>query len=172
MDTNDEHLSRTNEVTTPENKEKYSKLWTTVKAVNIIFCPNIGVWKNFSKWMLCVLTVKQKQCVDDSENCLKLFIWNEQDFFVSVCDNGWNMNPPLHSKSNQRLLEWKAVGERIPRWPKQKGSGKCLLGCTLYNTTDHLKKKIINSEYYTELMHQLRDEMKKKWSHMTKKMLL
>ena len=81
------------------------KVREIAKMVNIstgsastILNEKLGNKKVFSKWVLRLLTMTQKQQrVDGSESCLSLFTRNKQDFMLSVCDNGRNMDPSSHS---------------------------------------------------------------------------
>ena len=57
---------------------------------------HLSMRKLCSNWVQCLLTVDQKQHIDDSEHCLQLFQHNKKEFLYK-CDNGWNMDPPLHS---------------------------------------------------------------------------
>ncbi len=51
-----------------------------------------------SMWEPHLLTVNQRRRrVDDSEYCLELFQWNKR-LFVPICNNGWNLDPPLHAR--------------------------------------------------------------------------
>ncbi len=47
----------------------------------------------FSEWMPNLLTMEQKQQIDDSERCLALFTRDKQDFLHRFVKNGWNMDP-------------------------------------------------------------------------------
>ena len=74
-----------------------------------------------------LLTVDQKQRVDDSDRCLQQFQRNKKDFlrkYVTI-DETWIYHFTL--KSNRQSAEWTAVGESRPKGPKtQTSAGKVL----------------------------------------------
>ena len=67
------------------------------------------------KWVLRLLTVNQKQRVDDSERCLQLFQHNKKEFLYKyvTMDETWIQH--FTPKSNRQSAEWTAVGESCPK---------------------------------------------------------
>jgi len=90
---------------------------------------HLGMRKLYSKWVPCLLTVKQtkQQRIDDSERCLKLFKRNKKDFFMQyvTMDETWIHHYVPESK--RQSTEWKAKGEsRSKRSKTQQSAGKVM----------------------------------------------
>ena len=83
--------------------------------------------KLYSKWVLSLLTVDQKQRIDNSEHCLQLFQCNKKDFlhkYVTM-EETWIHHFTL--ESNLQSPESTAAGENHPKQPKiQTSAGKVL----------------------------------------------
>ena len=109
--TNDEGSGRLNLAVVPENTNKLYKLVLADRklksheiteelkisgSVFTILHEHLSMRKRCSKWIPRLLTVDQKQEHDDSECCLQPFQCNKKEF-LHKCDNGWNMDPLLHS---------------------------------------------------------------------------
>ncbi len=105
--TNDAECSYTNEAVTAGNIKKVLKIVMddpkvkvckiaemvniSIRSASTISHEKLGMKKVFSKWVLHLLTMEQKQHrINDSESCLTLFTFNKQDF------NERNMDPPFH----------------------------------------------------------------------------
>ena len=136
--------------------------------------------KLYSKWVLCLLSVDQKQqrVVDDSERCLQLFKHNKNEIlrkYVTM-DETWIHH--FTSESNWLSAEWTAAGESHPKWPKTLTSaGKVLVSVFLDAQgilfVDYLeKRRTTNSQYYLALIVRLKEEITKKRPQMTKKKVL
>ena len=94
-----------------------------------IFHEYLSMKKLCSQWVLCLLTVEQKQQrVDDSECCLQLFQRNEKEFlrkYVTIEETWVHHFTP---EWNQQSAEWTATGENRPKRPKmQTSAGKVLV---------------------------------------------
>ena len=66
-------------------------------SVFTILHEHLSMRKVCSKWVPHLLTVDQKQHVNNSQCCLQLFQQIKKEFLHKTFDNGWNMNLPLHS---------------------------------------------------------------------------
>ena len=64
-------------------------------SVFTILHEHLSMRKLCSKWVLCLLTIDQKQqCMNDSEHCLQLFQCNKKEF---LCKYVISRDPPLYS---------------------------------------------------------------------------
>ena len=132
--------------------------------------------KLYSKWVLRLLTVGQKQqCVDDSECCLQLFQHNKKEVlhkYVMMAET-WIHHFTL--ESNQQSAERTVAGESHPKQPKTQTLAGKLLASVFWDVQgilfiDYLeKKRIINSKYYIALLVHLKEEIAKKQPRMKKK---
>ena len=131
-----------------------------------ILLEHLSMRKLYSKWVLPLLTVDQKQQhIDNSDCCLQLFQWNKKEFLCKyvTMDETWIYYFTL--ESNWQSAEWTAAGESRPKQPKiQTSAGKVLASVfwdvqsILFN--DYLEKgRIINSWYYITLLVHLKEEI-------------
>ena len=136
---------------------------------------HLSMRKLCSKWAPCLLTVNQKQCVDDSECCLQLFQCNKKEFlhiYVTI-DETWIYH--FTPESNRQSAEWTAVGESCPKQPKTQTLAGKVLASIFWEAQgiffiDYLKKeRTINSKYYIALLVHLKEEIAKKQPQMKKK---
>ncbi|XP_037942083.1 uncharacterized protein LOC119674994 [Teleopsis dalmanni] len=105
--------------------------------------------------VLRLLTVDQKQQrVDDSEQCLAMFTHNKSDLRrYMTMDEIWIHH--FTPESKRSLSEWTAAGE--PRPKAQQSAGK-VIASVFCNAQfiDYLeKRKTINNNDYTALLHRL-----------------
>ena len=125
-----------------------------------------------SKWVLCLLTVYQKQQhIDDSKCCLQLFQYNKKDFlckYVTV-DETWIHH--FTPESNLLSAEWTAAGENGPKRSKMQTSAGKVLASVFLDVQgilfiDNLeKRRTINSEYYITLLVYFEGRNRQKNSH-------
>ena len=122
-----------------------------------------------SKWVQRLLTVDQKQRVDDLELYLSLFQRNKKESlrkYVTM-DKIWIHHFTL--ESNRPSAEWTAAGESHPKQSKTQTSNvfsdaKGIL------FIDYLEKgRSLNSKYYIALLVRLKEEITKKRPQMKKK---
>ena len=134
-DTNDaERSDNSNSAVVLENTKKLHKLVLADRKLKLrkiaeelkisggsiltILHEHLSMRKLCSKWVPGLLTVDQKQCVDDLESCLQLFQHNKKKFLCKyvTMDEIWidNFTP----ESNWLSAEWTAVGESRPKRPK------------------------------------------------------
>ena len=88
-------------------------------SVFTILYEHLSKRKLCSKWVLCLLTVDQKQQrINDSEWCLQLFQCNKKEFLhkYMTMDGTWIHH--FTPESNQQSAEYTAVGETCPKQPK------------------------------------------------------
>ena len=153
-DTNDaEHSGRPNLAVVPENTKKLHKLILANRKLKLheiaeelkisegsvftILHEHLSMRKLYSKWVPLLLTVDQKQQrVNDSECCLQLFQCNKKKF-LHKCDNGWNMDPPLHSRVKSSVSwvnssRWKPSKVTKDASISRQGFGFHVLGCARY----------------------------------------
>ena len=137
-------------------------------SVFTILHEHLSMRKLRSKWVLCLLTVDQKQQhVDHSECCLQLFPCNKKEFWHEyvTMDETWIHHFTL--ESNQLPAEWTAAGESCPKWPKMQTSVGKVLASVFWDVQiilflDYLEKgRTINSEYYIALLVHLKKEIAK-----------
>ena len=143
-----------------------------------ILYERLSMRKLCSKWVLCLLTVNQKQRVDDSERCLQLFQCNKKEFsrkYVPM-DEAW-----IHyftPEVNRQSAEWTAASENRPKRPKTQTSAGRLLTSVIWDAQGILfidsleKKRTTNSEYYIALLVRLKDKIAPKRPQMKKKKVL
>ena len=121
-----------------------------------------------SKWVLCLLTVNQKQHVNYSEHCLQLFQHNKKEFlhkYVTM-DEIWIHH--FTPESNWQSAEWTAAGESHPKRPKTQSSAGKVLAPIFWDAQGILfisyleKGSTINNEYYIALLVCLKEEITKK----------
>ena len=131
----------------------------------------------YSKWVLCLLTVSQKQqCVDDSEHCLQLFQCKKRDFCINMWQ--WMKHRFTTSESNRQSAKWSTAGESRPKWPKMQTSAGKILASVFWDVQgilfiDYLEKgRTTNIEYYIALLVHLKEEIAKKRLQMKKKKVL
>ena len=98
---------------------------------------NLSMRKLCSKWVLCLLTVDQKQQrVDDSGCCLQLFQCYKKEFLCEYVTMNETWIHHFTPESNQLSVEWATAGETVQsdqRHKHQQASfGLCILGCTRY----------------------------------------
>ena len=129
--------------------------------------------------MLCLLTVDQKQCVNDSDHCLLQFQHNKKEFlrkYVTM-DETWIYHFIL--ESNWQSDAWTAAGESHPKQPKTQISAGRVLASVFCDVQGILcigyleKGRTINSKYYIALLVHLgggeEEKKKKKKSHKWRK---
>ena len=97
-------------------------------SVFTILHEHLSMRKLCSKWVLYLLTVNQ-QHIDNSEHCLQLFLCKY--------DNGWNMDPPLHSGVKLAVSwvdssRWKPSKATKDANTNRQGFGLYILGCAKY----------------------------------------
>ena len=136
---------------------------------------SLGMRKLFSKWVSRLLTPDQKTKTRWGFRALFGSVQARSNAFsVSVCDNGWNMDPD----KKRSLAEWTEADESRPKRPKtQKLAGKVMASLfwdahgVLF--IDYLEKgKTIKSDFHMALLNRLSAEIKKKRPHMWKKKVL
>ena len=150
------------------------------RSVFIILHEHLSMRKLCWKWLLCLLSVDQKQqCISDSEHCLQLFQCNIKEFlhkYVTM-DETWIHHFTL--ESNQQSAEWTTAGKSRPKWPKTQTSAGKVLASVFWDAQGILfidyreNGRTINSEYYIALLVCLKEEIaKKKRPQMKKKKVL
>ena len=143
-DTNDaEHPGCANSTVVPENTKKHRKivladpklklreiaeeLKISEGSVFLILHGHLSMRNLCSMWVPHLLTVDQKQRVDDSERCLQMFQRNKKDFlhkYVTMDETWIHQFPP---ESNRQSAELTIAGESRPKRPKmQTSAGKVL----------------------------------------------
>ena len=97
-------------------------------SVFTILHEHLSMRKLCSKWVLCLLTVDQKeQRIDDSEYCLQLFQCSKKEFLRKYVTMDEILIHHFMSQSNWQSAEWTAAGESRLKWPKtQTSAGKVL----------------------------------------------
>ena len=122
---------------------------------------HLSIRKLCSKWVPHLLTVDQKQCVDDSERCLQPFQHNKKEFSCKYVTMKETWIHHFISESNQQSAEWTAAGESHPKRP----STSKVLTFVFWDAKDILfinyldKGRTINSEYYIALLEHLKEEI-------------
>ena len=107
-------------------------------SVYIILHEHLSMRKLCSKWVSHLFTVHQKQqCINNSERCLQLFQCNKNEFFVQICDSGWNIDPPLPSRVKSAVSwvdssRWKLSKVTKDTNISRQGFGLSILGCARY----------------------------------------
>ena len=136
---------------------------------------HLSMRKLCSKWVLRLLTVDQKQRINNSEHCLQQFQCNKNEFsckYVTM-DETWIQHFTL--ESNWQSAEWTAAGESHPKQLKTQTSTGKVLASVFWDvqgilSIDYLEKgRTINSKYYITLSVWLKDEITKKRPQMKKK---
>ena len=141
-----------------DRKLKLREIADTLKisedSVFTILHESLGMCKLFSKWVLRLLTLDQKQQrVEDSKRCLELFKRSKKDFlrrYVTM-DETWIYYYTPKTKISS--AKWTAAGESRPKRPKtQQCAGKVMASvfCDAHGILfiDYLEKgKTINSDY-------------------------
>ena len=196
-DTNDvEHSGHTNLAVVTENTKKLLQLaladrklklreiakkkWKISEgSVFTILHEYLSMRKLCSKWVLHLLTVKQKQqWVKNSEHCLQLFQCNKKEFLCKyvTMDETWIHH--FTPESNRQSAECSAAGESHPNWPKTQTSAGKFLASVFWDVQgilfiDYLEKgRIINSDHYIVLLVRLKEEITNKWPQMKEKSAL
>ena len=131
-----------------------------------------------SKWVLYLLTVDQKQRIDNSKRCLQLFPCNKKEFLLKymTMDKTWIHYFTLDS--NWQSAEWTAVGENYPKRPKIQTSAGKVLAFVFWEMQGILfisyleTRRTMNREYYIALLLCLKEEIAKKQPQMKKKKVL
>ena len=121
-----------------------------------------------SKRVPHLLTVDQKQCINDSEHCLQLFQCNKKEFLLKyvTTDETWIHHFTL--ESNWQSAEWIATGESHPKRPKTQTSAGKVLASVFWDAQGILfinyfeKGRTIDNEYYMPLLVRLKEEITKK----------
>ena len=151
------------------------KLKILESSVFTILHEHLSMRKLCSKWVLHLLTVDQKQRVDDSECYLQLVQYNKKEFlhkYVTM-DETWIHHFTL--ESNRQSAEWTAAGESNPKRPKMQTSTGSVLASVFWDAQDILfidyleKGRTINSEYYITLLVHMQEKIAKKQPQMKKK---
>ena len=135
-------------------------------------------WKLSLKWVLCLLTVDPKQCVDNSKHHLQLFQCNKKEFLPKyiIMDETWIYH--FTPESNWKSAEWTEADESCPKQPKMQTSAGKVLASVFWDAQgilfiDHLEKvRTINSKYYIALLVHLKEEITNKWLQIKKKKVL
>ena len=119
-----------------------------------------------SKWAPRLLTVNQKQRVDNLEHCLQLFQCNQKRFLRNyvIMDETW-----IHHFTLQSAVTWEdgSRWNRPKRSKTQTSAGK-VLASIFWDARgilfiDYLVKgRTINSEYYIALLVRLKEKFTKK----------
>ena len=111
-----------------------------------------------------MLTVDQKQHVNDSEHCFQLFQCNKKEFLHKyVTMDETRITTSLQSQ--WQSAEWTAAGESHPKRPKMQTSASKVLASVFWETQGILfinyleKGRNINSEYYIALLIHLKEEI-------------
>ena len=194
-DTNDAECSgRPNLAVVPENTKKLHKLILADHKLKLheiaeelkmsgcsvftILHKHLSMRKLCSKWVLCLLTVDQKQHVDNTECCLQLFQHNKKEFLCKymTIDETWIHH--FTPESNQQSAEWTAAGKNCPKWPKMQTPAGKVLASIFWNAQgilfiNYLKKqRTINSKYYIALLVHLKEKITKRGPQMKKKSAL
>lgn len=178
-----ENVKKVHKMVLENRKLKLQEIADTLKisegSVFTILHDNLGMCKLLSKWVPRLLTPDQKlQRVQDSERCLEIFQRNKKDFlrrYVTM-DETWIHHYTPASK--QSSAEWTAAGESRPKRPKTQMSAGKVLASVFWDAQgvlliDYLGKgKVINSDYYIELLEKLSGEIKKKRPQMQRKKVL
>ena len=96
-------------------------------SVFTILHESLGMRKLLSKWVPRLLTLDQKQRVEDSERCLELLKQGKKDFlrrYVTMNETWIHHYKPETKRSS---AEWTAAGESRPKLPKiQQWAGKVM----------------------------------------------
>ena len=91
------------------------ELKTSEGSIFTILHEHLSMKKLCSKWVKHLLTVDQKQPIDDPECCLQLFPHNKKEFLCKyvTTDEPWIHHFPL--ESNWQSADWTAAGESCPK---------------------------------------------------------
>ncbi|CAK1586950.1 unnamed protein product [Parnassius mnemosyne] len=196
---NDERSGRPKEAVTDENIKKIHKMILEDRKLRLICIADplkiskerVGyiVYEYLGMRKLCVkcvpreLTIDQKEeCVDSSEQFLKLFNRNRSEFlcrYVTINETwihyGWTLECGLQSPACRHLS---GRDEPNPKRGKTQQSAGKVMASVFWDAhriifIDYLGKgKIINSDYYIALLERLKDEILKKRPHLKKKKVL
>ncbi|XP_019875979.1 histone-lysine N-methyltransferase SETMAR-like [Aethina tumida] len=196
MSTEDgERSGRPKEAVTEENIKKVHKIILNDRKVKLIEIEDIVkisservhhiiheysyMRKLCAKWVQLELTIDQKQqCVNDSDQCLKLFKRNKPEFlrrYVTM-DETWFHHFTLDS--NRQSAEWTAYDDPNPKRGKAQQSAGKVMASVFWDAQgiifiDYLQKgQSINSDFYIALLDRLKDEIVKKRLHLKKKKVL
>ena len=148
-------------------------------ALHCTLTENLDMRMLCARWVPRLLTMEQKQRRENvSIEYLAMFYSNRAYFLrrLTVLDKTWidHLTPETKEQSKQ----WTERGESAPKKAKTVSSaGKVMASAFWYARgkifIDYLQKgKIINSEYYANLLQRLSDEIKKKRPHLVKKKVL
>lgn len=179
----DENIKKIHKIILSDRKMKLIEIAETLKIskerVGHIVQEYLDMRKLCAKWVPRVLTIDQKQQrFDDSEQCLVMLNRNKDEFFrrYITMDETW-----LHHytpESNRQSAEWTARDEPHPKRGKTQQSAGKVMASVFWDARgiifiDYLEKgQTINSDYYTALLEQLKDEIAKKRPHLKKKKVL
>ena len=145
-------------------------------SVFTILHEHLSMRKLYSKWVLHLLTVDQKQQrINNSECYLQLFQCNKKEFlhkYVTMEETWIHLFTP---ESNQQSAGWTPPDESCSKQPKMQTLAGKVLASIFWNTQgilfiDYLEKgRTINIKYYIALLVRLKEEITKKWQQMKKK---
>ena len=76
---------------------------------------HLSMRKLCSKWVQRLLTVNQKQCIDESEHCLQLFQHNKKEFLHKYMTMEETWIHHFTPESTRQSAEWTAAGESHPK---------------------------------------------------------
>lgn len=137
--------------------------------VNEIIHVHLNMSKVSARWVPRMLTAFDKdRRVKCCEEFLEMSRGNEEEIVSKMvtCDETWIRQWDPESK--QESLQWKFKDEKPPRKFKVRPSAGKLMATVFWDTEgilliDYLpKKRTMNAEYYSSLLHQLRDAIKEK----------
>ncbi|XP_033218081.1 uncharacterized protein LOC117173550 [Belonocnema kinseyi] len=190
-----ERSGRSKEVITPEIVDKIHgmmlddrrvKVREVAEAVGIstdrvhhILHEYLNMKKLSAGWVPRLLTLDHKRnCVTTSKECLAMFNRNPNEFlrcFLTV-DKTWiHRNTP---ETKEQSKQWVSSGECAPKKAKVGLSANKVMTTVFWDARciihiDYLQMgKIINGQYYSELLDRFDTDLKKKRPHLSKKKVL
>lgn len=167
-------------------KDRKLKLREISQIVNIshntvfhIIHNDLGMRKLCARWVPRSLTIDQKhERVTKSKECLAMFKRNKSEFlrrYITVDETWVHHYTP---ETQEQAKQWVSPGESAPKRPKTQTTAGKVMATIFWDShgvifIDYLEKgKTINSEYYTQLLDHLKEEIGKKRPHLAKKKVL
>jgi len=135
--------------------------------VGSIIHEDLDMWKLSAKWVPKCLNVDNKRQLCQSEQLLKFFRRDPNDFLsrLVTMDEAWLYHYDPETK--QQSLEWRHSGSSRPKFPSAKIRWKSYF--SIFGDQDGIllidylpKGHTINAEYYLSLLVQLKDILKEK----------
>lgn len=119
-------------------------------------------WRNFGGMCICICIVgisnDNVRRILSEESGLKN-AYSISDFFIRLCNHGWNLDLPLY-------FRYQGTVSRIDY------GNSVLIFSWNYLLWLFGKRKIINGEYYASFLQQLSDKIAENRCHLTNKSLL